>query len=689
MRLRGIHAICSTACGHRRQTKMFPKTLGIKSRKWSVLQRLRSGRNREEVTEMGSLLLTRFFNEDTLNISDTQRDEITKVLMRMSEENIQQIAMKQACPADRLTEAVPSQAQLPLTVKHSLKPSSVSPCANRCDHDTSDCSPSQSTICKQNHMSYANPCTFTNDFLSPAQPQFILPCHNPRKHIDVDNALDVHTSWKVSVLREGVATDTTAHVKSILDCTVPQQNKTRTQSELPTKLRRCKHVKNEIDIGQLSEAVNGELDVSAVSVPKNKSSDVLHMRESEVAEVLPPCVNRALEADSGTLEGNAPTGKVGLYDRSTIPNVDIMETNPNDRVEINNGPSYAQNKLNLYPESTSHSTFSRSDSYLSATRKASKQFCAYCSNSKSLRIVRKPPESTRADIQTQNAGRTDMVRDVGYSNEIYRNQRGSSLSALPIRKNIGEPFTCMSAADVNCESPYIERQLSELSLTPEETRVLDAAQYTIITLMSTDSFPRFLNRKCGIDYLKRLTQTPPARFLRTFKMSLDRFHADNGLVCKADNTYDTWMSMFISIANMLPFCVSIAAKEEEANESNEGPFPLSFVNDYFIEMTGYSYNECVGRNCRFLQGTGTDLCTTRAIREALEAGQSFRGTITNYKKDGTEFQNMISLYPIFDKMGKHVYTIGIQYDAKHNTAVNATLPTVPVMAYLQGRNSVF
>ena len=36
--------------------------------------------------------------------------------------------------------------------------------------------------------------------------------------------------------------------------------------------------------------------------------------------------------------------------------------------------------------------------------------------------------------------------------------------------------------------------------------------------------------------------------------------------------------------------------------------PIIFVNDAFSKLTGYERHEILGRNCRFLQGTGTNAC---------------------------------------------------------------------------------
>ena len=52
--------------------------------------------------------------------------------------------------------------------------------------------------------------------------------------------------------------------------------------------------------------------------------------------------------------------------------------------------------------------------------------------------------------------------------------------------------------------------------------------------------------------------------------------------------------------------------------------PLVFVNNAFIKLTGYSEEEVIGRNCRFLQGPDTDPQAIQRIRDAVAEGKSLR-----------------------------------------------------------------
>jgi hypothetical protein len=87
-----------------------------------------------------------------------------------------------------------------------------------------------------------------------------------------------------------------------------------------------------------------------------------------------------------------------------------------------------------------------------------------------------------------------------------------------------------------------------------------------------------------------------------------------------------------------------------------------YVNEYFTQLTGYSAEESIGQNCRFLQGPDTDPKTVQHIREALNKQQSIKTEILNYTKNGQKFWNELNIDPIFDDSGECLFFVGIQYD---------------------------
>jgi PAS domain S-box-containing protein len=88
--------------------------------------------------------------------------------------------------------------------------------------------------------------------------------------------------------------------------------------------------------------------------------------------------------------------------------------------------------------------------------------------------------------------------------------------------------------------------------------------------------------------------------------------------------------------------------------------PLIYANSKFEELTGYSAEEIIGRNCRVLQGPETDPTKVRKIREAIDEENPICVEITNYRKDGTPFQNRVTIAPIYDDADELMNYVGFQ-----------------------------
>ena len=90
--------------------------------------------------------------------------------------------------------------------------------------------------------------------------------------------------------------------------------------------------------------------------------------------------------------------------------------------------------------------------------------------------------------------------------------------------------------------------------------------------------------------------------------------------------------------------------------------PLIYVNDAFVEMTGYPREETVGSNCRFLQGDATDPDRVAEVREAIDDGEPVSVDLQNYRRDGTEFWNHLEVAPVTDDDGEVANWVGFQQD---------------------------
>nr|AML77763.1 putative LOV domain-containing protein [Schistochila sp. BC-2016] len=89
--------------------------------------------------------------------------------------------------------------------------------------------------------------------------------------------------------------------------------------------------------------------------------------------------------------------------------------------------------------------------------------------------------------------------------------------------------------------------------------------------------------------------------------------------------------------------------------------PIVYASEGFCKMSGYSREEVMGRNCRFLQGPDTDRRTVLEVRDAIREERSAQVRILNYTKEGKPFWNLFHLAPVFSKAdGSVIHFVGVQ-----------------------------
>lgn len=88
--------------------------------------------------------------------------------------------------------------------------------------------------------------------------------------------------------------------------------------------------------------------------------------------------------------------------------------------------------------------------------------------------------------------------------------------------------------------------------------------------------------------------------------------------------------------------------------------PITFASDGFVSVTGYSRNEIIPRNCRFLQGRHTDRSSLRRLRNAIEGREESVELLLNERKSGEPFWNLLYVTPLRDLRGNIVFFLGGQ-----------------------------
>lgn len=89
---------------------------------------------------------------------------------------------------------------------------------------------------------------------------------------------------------------------------------------------------------------------------------------------------------------------------------------------------------------------------------------------------------------------------------------------------------------------------------------------------------------------------------------------------------------------------------------------LIYANKAFETLTGYSSDEVLYQDCRFLQAGDRDQVALQVIRDAMARGEPVRQRLRNYRKDGTHFWNELSITPVFNESDQLTYFIGVQKD---------------------------
>ena len=172
-----------------------------------------------------------------------------------------------------------------------------------------------------------------------------------------------------------------------------------------------------------------------------------------------------------------------------------------------------------------------------------------------------------------------------------------------------------------------------------------------------DQFERIGNGESSATGLQ-ISLTPPASRPRTVvavHMPVEREGSERIQMSLFATEEDLPSGLRTLTLNESPIGISIADATRE-------DLPLIYVNDGFCDLTGYDPEEVIGRNCRFLQGDGTDPGTVTELREALAAERPVAVEIRNYRKDGSMFWNRLSITPVEDDTGTVTHFFGFQED---------------------------
>lgn len=226
---------------------------------------------------------------------------------------------------------------------------------------------------------------------------------------------------------------------------------------------------------------------------------------------------------------------------------------------------------------------------------------------------------------------------------------------------------------------------------------LEKAQNEIVILLAMGSFHKFVKspqyqeflaeRKSGnanVTSPKNAAQSPKQASSPNNKSPRAVISPTKSLrlLDSTDNAFmlgpqGSWLNTLFKASEALPVCISLAS----ARKDRPG-FPLIFVNAIFETTTLYPREAIINTNCKFLQTrnpvpgepippvdadgkplmTQSEAASIKALTHALANAAPVKVCITNFRRDGTPFTNLLAMKPIYDSKGEYRYVVGVQFD---------------------------
>jgi len=102
---------------------------------------------------------------------------------------------------------------------------------------------------------------------------------------------------------------------------------------------------------------------------------------------------------------------------------------------------------------------------------------------------------------------------------------------------------------------------------------------------------------------------------------------------------------------------------------------IEYVNPKFTEVTGYSYDEVIGKNPKILKTEHTKSEDYKELWETIVCGNTWTGEFLNKRKDGTHYWELASISPIIDEKGKTIKYIAVKEDITERKKTEDALKT--------------
>ncbi|MCX6148027.1 MAG: PAS domain S-box protein [Candidatus Kapabacteria bacterium] len=108
-------------------------------------------------------------------------------------------------------------------------------------------------------------------------------------------------------------------------------------------------------------------------------------------------------------------------------------------------------------------------------------------------------------------------------------------------------------------------------------------------------------------------------------------------------------------------------------DPNQIDNPTIYINEKFTQITGYTKDDIIGKNCRIIQGAETNQEVLNELRKSIKEKREFEGELLNYRKDGSTFWNYLRISTIKNNDGIVTHFVGFQNDITEKKIIQLAL----------------
>ena len=189
-------------------------------------------------------------------------------------------------------------------------------------------------------------------------------------------------------------------------------------------------------------------------------------------------------------------------------------------------------------------------------------------------------------------------------------------------------------------------------------QALGQAATQALSTLASEAFPKFVQSKACLPLVEQLLGASGDSVRSVDQLLWNEYEVQEDVA--------GWVHSFAGVAETYPACIVISDMSMPGN-------PMFFVNAEFCRVTGYAKNEAQGRNCRFLQGPKTEPQSVAVIQDTLRRGVDCHVKITNYRKTGDLFENLLTMRPVHDSNGVYRFCIGVQFEVTRDMSLKSRL----------------